>query len=134
VLVDPEALTAYAADSLPGEGPLTVERLDAGHSNLTFVVRRGDAEWILRRPPRGPLLPTAHDVIREYNVLDLLARSGTDVRVPSVTLACADPDVIGAPFYLMERVPGEVIRATLPDCAGGAARGACRAVRGGGHR
>jgi aminoglycoside phosphotransferase (APT) family kinase protein len=122
VLVDPAALTAYAAGSLPGDGPLTVERLSAGHSNLTFVVRRGDREWILRRPPRGPLLPTAHDVIREYNVLDLLGRSGTGVRVPRVTLACADPDVLGAPFYLMERVDGEVIRAKLPDWAGEAER------------
>jgi aminoglycoside phosphotransferase (APT) family kinase protein len=118
VLVDPERLTAYAADALPGEGPLYVERLAEGHSNLTFVVRRGEREWILRRPPQGPLLPTAHDVIREYKVLDLLGRSGCGVRVPTVTLACEDPDVIGAPFYLMERVDGEVIRQTLPAWAG----------------
>jgi aminoglycoside phosphotransferase (APT) family kinase protein len=122
VLVDPEGLAAYAADRLPGDGPLTVERLAAGHSNLTFVVRRGDAEWILRRPPQGPLLPTAHDVIREYRVMDLLARSGCGVRVPRVTFACEDPEVIGAPFYLMERVPGEVIRTALPDWAGEAER------------
>jgi aminoglycoside phosphotransferase (APT) family kinase protein len=117
VLVDPERLTTYAAAQLPGDGPLTVERLAAGHSNLTFVVRRGDREWILRRPPQGPLLPTAHDVIREYRVLDLLARSGCGVRVPAVTLACEDADVLGAPFYLMERVPGEVIRTALPEWA-----------------
>ena len=122
MLVDPERLAAYAASALPGEGPLVVERLAAGHSNLTFVVRRGDAEWILRRPPQGPLLPTAHDVIREYRVLDLLGRSGCGVRVPTVTLACEDPDVIGAPFYLMERVPGEVIRTALPEWAGEAER------------
>jgi aminoglycoside phosphotransferase (APT) family kinase protein len=118
VLVDPDRLTSYAADSLPGDGPLTVERLAAGHSNLTFVVRRDGNEWILRRPPQGPLLPTAHDVIREYRVLNLLARSGCGVRVPAVTLACEDPDVIGAPFYLMERVDGEVIRIALPEWAG----------------
>jgi aminoglycoside phosphotransferase (APT) family kinase protein len=117
VLVDPEALTAYAGPRLPGDGPLTVERLAAGHSNLTFVVARGGHEWILRRPPQGPLLPTAHDVIREYRVMDLLGRSGCGVRVPTVTLACADPAVIGAPFYLMERVPGEVIRTSLPEWA-----------------
>ena len=118
MLVDPDRLTAYAADTLPGDGPLAVERLTAGHSNLTFVVRRGDYEWILRRPPQGPLLPTAHDVIREYRVLDLLGRSGCGVRVPAVTLACEDPEVIGAPFYLMERVEGEVIRTELPEWAG----------------
>ncbi|HEV2891683.1 MAG TPA: phosphotransferase [Frankiaceae bacterium] len=117
MLVDPDALTAFAGERLPGEGPLDVERLSAGHSNLTFVVRRGDFEWILRRPPQGPLLPTAHDVIREYRVLDLLARSGRGVRVPTVTLACEDPEVIGAPFYLMERVDGEVIRTSLPEWA-----------------
>jgi aminoglycoside phosphotransferase (APT) family kinase protein len=117
VLVDPERLTAYAADALPGDGPLHVERLAEGHSNLTFVVRRGDHEWILRRPPQGPLLPTAHDVIREYRVLDLLGRSGCGVRVPTVTLACEDPEAIGAPFYLMERVDGEVIRQALPEWA-----------------
>ena len=122
MLVDPERLAPYVADHLPGDGPFAVERLAAGHSNLTFVVRRDGREWILRRPPLGDLLPTAHDVIREYRVLDLLARSGCGVRVPTVTLACEDPDVIGAPFYLMERVPGEVIRQTLPGWAGEAER------------
>jgi len=123
-LANPEALTAYAGDSLPGVGPLQVERLTAGHSNLTFVVRReqsdGSArEWILRRPPRGPLLPTAHDVIREYRVLDLLARSGASVPVPPVVLSCTDVDVIGAPFYVMDRVGGTVVRETLPDWLAG---------------
>lgn len=122
MLVDQERLFAYAAPHLPGEGDITVERLAAGHSNLTFVVRRDGREWILRRPPQGDLLPTAHDVIREYRVMDLLARSGCGVRVPTVTVACEDSDVIGAPFYLMERVPGDVIRSTLPDWAGEAER------------
>lgn len=115
-LVDPVGLSAWAADRLPGDGPVEVERLEAGHSNLTFVVRRAGAptEWILRRPPRGPLLPTAHDVVREYRVLDLLARSGAGVRVPTVVAVCEDLDVIGVPFYLMERVAGVVIRVELP--------------------
>ena len=122
MLVDPERLARYLATALPGDGALTVERLAAGHSNLTFVVRRGADEWILRRPPLGPLLPTAHDVIREYRVMGLLARSGCGVRVPTVTLACDDAEVIGAPFYLMARVPGEVIRTELPAWAGEAER------------
>ena len=118
-LVDPAALSAWveAQPALPGAGPVTVERLAEGHSNLTFVVRRAatDREWILRRPPRGPLLPTAHDVLREHRVIEALAASGTTVRVPRALAACADPDVLGAPFYLMERGDGVVIRDTLPD-------------------
>lgn len=115
-LVDADRLTAWAAGRLPGDGPLLVERLAAGHSNLTFTVRRRDepTAWILRRPPRGPLLPTAHDVVREYRVLDLLARSGSGVRVPQVTAVCEDPGVIGVPFYLMAAVDGLVIREELP--------------------
>ncbi len=116
-LVDVEKLTAYAGPLLPGDGPLEVERLEAGHSNLTFTVRREGREWIMRRPPRGPLLPTAHDVIREYRVMDLLSRSGCGVRVPSPTLACEDLEVMGVPFYLMEKVDGEVIREVLPAWA-----------------
>jgi aminoglycoside phosphotransferase (APT) family kinase protein len=116
-LVDPDRLTAWAADRLPGSGPLHVERLAAGHSNLTFTVRRDGApgHWILRRPPRGPLLPTAHDVVREYRVLSLLAASAARVRVPQVTAVCESNDVIGAPFYLMEAVDGVVIRESLPE-------------------
>src|SRR5205814_6637838 len=108
-LVGPGRFSAWAAGRLPGGGRIEVERLREGHSNLTFVVRRDRREWILRRPPRGPLLPTAHDVLREFRVLDLLARSGSPARVPAVVAACEDPDVIGVPFYVMERAEGDVI-------------------------
>ncbi|GAC1448693.1 MAG: phosphotransferase family protein [Ktedonobacterales bacterium] len=114
-LVDEAALGRYLAEHLPdGESdmPLRVERIRGGHSNETFFVTRGAARWVLRRPPRGPLLPTAHDVLREYRVLQALAP--TQVPVPRPVLACADAEVIGAPFYLMERVDGFVIRRTLP--------------------
>jgi aminoglycoside phosphotransferase (APT) family kinase protein len=113
-LVDPAALAAWAQGRLPGDGPVDVERLQAGHSNLTFVVRRAGREYVLRRPPQGPLLPTAHDVLREYRVLDLLARADAGVRVPQVLAACEDPAVIGAPFYVMDRVEGDVVRDRLP--------------------
>ena len=114
-LVDPDRLSTWAADHLPGTGPVEVERHAAGHSNLTFVVRRsGGPEWIMRRPPQGPLLPTAHDVLREYRVMKLLGEGG-GVRVPRVVAACEDVDIIGAPFYVMERVDGVVIRDKLPD-------------------
>ena len=111
--VDAQRLSAWAETQLPGAGPVDVERLAEGHSNLTFIVRRDGREMILRRPPLGPLLPTAHDVIREARVIGLLA--GTGVRVPQVVAVCEDLEVIGAPFYVMDRVPGIVIRETLPD-------------------
>src|SRR5579863_3324552 len=75
-LVDPVALQAYLAQALPGgDLPVTVERIRGGHSNETFFVARGDAGYVLRRPPRGPLLPTAHDVGREYRALHALAQT-----------------------------------------------------------
>jgi aminoglycoside phosphotransferase (APT) family kinase protein len=111
-LVDPEALERFLERRLPGAGRVEVERHMAGHSNETFFVRRGQDEWVLRRPPRGAFLPTAHDVLREYRVLTALA--GTQVRAPRPVLACEDQSVIGAPFYLMERVRGFVIRGELP--------------------
>ncbi|HEV2459060.1 MAG TPA: phosphotransferase family protein, partial [Ktedonobacterales bacterium] len=114
-LVDPDALARYLAQALPDPDaaePLAVERIRGGHSNETFYVTRGASEWVLRRPPRGPLLPTAHDVGREYRVLQGLTQ--TSVPVPRPILYCDDASVIGAPFYLMERVHGVVIRTALP--------------------
>ena len=89
-----------------------MERHRAGHSNETFFVRRGGHRWVLRRPPRGAFLPTAHDVMREHRVLSALA--DTPVRAPRPALACPDGSVIGAPFYVMEHVEGDVPRSTFP--------------------
>ncbi len=114
-LVDAEALGRYLAEALPGPdaaAPLRVERIRGGHSNETFAIARGAERWALRRPPRGPLLPTAHDVGREYRVLRGLEQ--TSVPAPRPLLLCDDPTIVGAPFYLMEWVEGVVIRATLP--------------------
>jgi aminoglycoside phosphotransferase (APT) family kinase protein len=112
-LIDPDALRRYLATHLPGhDAPLTVERVRSGHSNETCFVTLGDEQWVLRRPPRGPLLPTAHDVGREYRVL--VALSQTHVPVPRPLLMCDDASIIGAPFYLMARVHGNVIREQLP--------------------
>ena len=98
---------------LDADGDITVARLGEGHSNLTYAVQAGDRHWV-RRPPAGPLLPTAHDVVREYRVLDLLVRAEAPVRVPRPVAVCEDADLIGAPFYLMEHVEGVVVRDTLP--------------------
>jgi len=115
-LIDEENLRHYLAQSLPGEdAPLEVERISGGHSNETFYIQRGSQQWVLRRPPRGPLLPTAHDVLREYRVLKAL--NTTTVPTPRVLLACDDTSIIGAPFYLMERVAGIVVRQELPPYA-----------------
>ena len=86
------------------EGDIRIERHQAGYSNETFFVSWGDKRWVLRRPPSGDLLPTAHDMLREYRVLSAL--SGFDVRTPQPVIACEERDVLGVPFYLMQRVDG----------------------------
>ena len=112
-LVDEAKLEAYLASHLAGEaGPLRAEKIHAGHSNETFRLSRGAGRWVLRRPPRGPLLPTAHDVLREWRVMTTLAGAGYPV--PRPVLACDDSAVIGAPFYLMQQVEGHVFRNSLP--------------------
>ncbi|MDQ3964108.1 MAG: phosphotransferase family protein [Actinomycetota bacterium] len=83
---------------------------------------RDGTEWVLRRPPRGAFLPSAHDVLREFKVLDALKR--TPARVPRTLLACEDESIIGAPFYVMEKVEGVVIRTELPEVFDGSHRAA----------
>lgn len=110
---DLSALVDYLHERMPG-GPHSVERLPSGHSNLTYVVTGVDGQqWILRRAPHGVLQPGAHDMRREYGVLNALAAS--PARVPKTVLFCGDEAVLGTPFYVMERVPGEVIRTTVPS-------------------
>ncbi|MEI6230460.1 MAG: phosphotransferase family protein [Actinomycetes bacterium] len=103
---------------LSGSESLRVQPLGEGHSNLTFVIERGSQAAVLRRPPRGPLLPTAHDVVREARIMGLVR---THVPVPEVFGICEDDAVIGAPFYVMERAPGAVVRDALPDFLDGVA-------------
>lgn len=93
--------------------PITaVERIGQGQSNLTFRVVMNGQTVILRRPPLGPLPPSAHDVLREFRVMRGLMRSS--VPTPRPIVACADPEIIGAPFYLMEALHGDAIRFELP--------------------
>jgi aminoglycoside phosphotransferase (APT) family kinase protein len=91
-----------------------VSKLGEGHSNLTFLVRRGEQEWVLRRPPRGDILPGTHEMHREYAVMDALSASGSAVPVPRPVELCRDPSYLGAPFYLMSYVDGVVIRGEIP--------------------
>src|SRR5204863_9622158 len=96
-----------------GSGPIDAETLGEGHSNITYTIRRGDDAWVLRGPPRPPLPPSAHAVLREAQLLSAVADA--DVRTPRVLLACDDETVIGAPFYVMELVEGDVITRSIPD-------------------
>jgi aminoglycoside phosphotransferase (APT) family kinase protein len=95
-----------------GEGAIEPSPIGEGHSNVTYLIRRGGTEVVLRRPPRPPLPPSAHDVLREARLLRALA--GTAARVPEVLAVCPDTDVIGAPFYVMERIEGEPIVFSVP--------------------
>lgn len=103
------ALTRWLDESHPGlrTGDLRAEVIAGGKSNLTYRVSDGSTTWALRRPPLGHVLPTAHDMVREYRVISAL--TGTDVAVPPAVALCTDPDVLGAPFYLMGFVPGVVL-------------------------
>jgi aminoglycoside phosphotransferase (APT) family kinase protein len=119
-VVDQPGLRRFLEEHLPGlQGPFSIERLGEGQSNLTFLIRSGDREVVLRRPPRGELPPTAHDVRREYRVMDALWKGGRPVPVPRPLALCEDPSIIGAPFYLMERIDGVVVRETLPPALSG---------------
>jgi aminoglycoside phosphotransferase (APT) family kinase protein len=96
-----------------GEGEIEASPIGEGHSNVTYLIRRGETEVVLRRPPRPPLPPSAHDVLREARLLRALAN--TPARVPAVLAVGEDEHIIGSPFYVMERVEGDVIVASIPD-------------------
>ena len=94
------------------QGPVTCQQFPSGHSNLTYLVRIAGQDLVLRRPPFGTQVKSAHDMGREYRVLSQLHR--VYPLAPRPTVYCEDPAVLGAPFYLMERLPGVVIRKDLP--------------------
>src|SRR5690348_10327640 len=93
-------------------GPLIVRQFPSGHSNLTYSVKLGEQEMVLRRPPFGSKVKSAHDMGREYHVLSRLHGVYPS---PRPLLYCTDESVTGAPFYLMERVRGVILRKNLPD-------------------
>lgn len=115
--VSPRRLADWAAKAglVASETPLTVTQLSGGASNLTYRVTGGGGDWVLRRPPARGALPTAHDMAREYRVQAALA--GTDVPVAAMVALCEDPTVLGAPFYLMERLDG-VFHTNAAEVAG----------------
>ena len=111
--LDREALRAWLSGRIEGaEDGVEVEQFRSGHSNLTYLLRVGGRELVLRRAPLGPVAPKAHDMAREYRVLERLAPRYPPA--PRAHLLCEDPDVIGAVFYLMERREGVVLRDEVP--------------------
>ena len=108
--LDLRRLAAYLEREAPGllAGPLAGRLISGGRSNLTYLVEDGEHGWVVRRPPLGHVLATAHDMAREYRIMAALQSS--DVPVPSMIHLCADTGIIGAPFYVMSFVDGTVYR------------------------
>jgi aminoglycoside phosphotransferase (APT) family kinase protein len=93
-------------------GPLSVAQFPGGYSNLTYLVRAGEEELVLRRPPVGAVVRGGHDMLREHRLLSRLAP--VYAKAPRPVAVCEDPSVLGAPFYLMERVHGVILRRHRP--------------------
>jgi aminoglycoside phosphotransferase (APT) family kinase protein len=106
-----ENLSVYLRDKISGE--ISISQFPSGASNLTYCVKIGETEYVLRRPPFGNTVKSAHDMSREFNVLDKL--SNVYSPAPKPLLLCSDETVIGSEFYLMERRNGLIIRGKSPD-------------------
>ena len=111
--LDVERLSAYLRDQLPDlDGPLEVEQFPRGFSNLTYLLRAGSRELVLRRPPIGAAVKSGHDMGREHRILSRL--HAVYGKAPRPLAYCDDPGVLGAPFYLMERLEGVILRPQMP--------------------
>src|SRR3954453_11798115 len=106
-----EPLLAFLDGHDLGDGEPVIRPIGDGHSNATYLFDRGGARFVLRRPPRPPIPPSANDMLREARVLRALEGRA---RVPRVLAVCDDPSVIGAPFYVMEEVIGHVVTTAMP--------------------
>lgn len=110
--LDLSRLEPYLRSQLPEfGGKLVVTQFPSGHSNLTYSVSLGEKEMVLRRPPFGSKVKSAHDMGREYHVLQKLYAA---YPTPRPLVYCTDESVLGAPFYVMERVRGVILRRKLP--------------------
>ena len=105
-------LEPFLREHVGHDGPISVEQFPSGHSNLTYLVRLGSMEVILRRPPFGSKVRSAHDMAREYRVLSKL--NGAYPLAPKVLVYCDDPSILNAPFYLMEPIRGMILRRDPP--------------------
>jgi aminoglycoside phosphotransferase (APT) family kinase protein len=112
-LVVLDRLEAFLDEHGLGAGPVRARRIGVrGGSNFTFLLERDTGRYVLRRPPRPPLPPSAHDMVREARLQLALAKQG--IRVPPIVAVCDDPQVTGAPFYVMEYLEGDVVDEELP--------------------
>jgi aminoglycoside phosphotransferase (APT) family kinase protein len=118
--LDETALDRYLRSTLSEEysgedsnPTLEIRQFPGGHSNLTYLLRYGPHEFVLRRPPVGPVAPTAHDMPREYRLLSVI-HPGFPL-APKPVVLCEDTTIIGVPFYLMERRRGFIVRSKLPN-------------------
>ncbi|MBA3842937.1 MAG: phosphotransferase family protein [Actinobacteria bacterium] len=114
-LIVPERVETFLDAHGLGVGPLTTTRIgDGGGSNFTFLLERGDERFVLRRPPRPPLLPSAHDMVREAGLQNAMREAGFG-RLAEIVAVCADESVLGVPFYVMRFLAGDVITTELPS-------------------
>src|SRR5262249_11872534 len=108
-----DPLEDYLRQQLPdASGPMTVEQFGLGHSNLTYLLRFGETELVLRRAPVGNQVTSAHDMGREFRILSKLW--AVFPPAPRPVLYCEDTDILGVPFYLMERRRGIILRQKIP--------------------
>ncbi|GMV98896.1 MAG: aminoglycoside phosphotransferase [Candidatus Hydrogenedentota bacterium] len=108
------ALESYLHRTVPEtSGSLVIEQFPSGHSNLTYLIRLGEREWVLRRPPFGSKVKGAHDMKREYTVLERL--HPVYAPAPKPVVFCDDHSVIGSDFYVMERIQGVIMRHKKPS-------------------
>jgi len=111
--LDLVALTDYLKTHLADFKEITdVKQFPGGYSNLTYLIKTPQQEYVLRKPPRGAKIKSAHDMHREFNVLSLL--KPLYKKMPDPTIYCEDESIIGAPFFMMERVKGVILRNTIP--------------------
>jgi len=110
--VSTESLQRYLDERLGDRVPISVDPIRGGGSCEVFALDRGESSWVLRRPPRHASSATAHDVLREFRILDAIKDEAVPIARP--VLSCRDAKVFGAPFYVMERINGSPIRASLP--------------------
>ncbi|NNC91526.1 MAG: phosphotransferase family protein, partial [Acidimicrobiia bacterium] len=115
---DEAAVAAFLKGRLPGsDQPLTVRQFGGGAANLTYELDYGEQVYVLRRPPLGPIAPKSHDMAREHTVLSRIY--AVYEPAPRSFLLCEDESLIGAPFFVMERRYGVVVRRQMPDAYSG---------------